>query len=118
MAKHAHRVMLIEHKVWKCTLPNCSWFVYIGQQWVIEGKYVVCWKCNDTFIATKDALRDEMPICDECRHVIKPTTTDADVEDFIKHMTQPIEESEPISDHTPSCPAYFDSTEECICGYK
>ena len=133
MAKHAHRLILIENKVWKCTLNNCSFFVYIGQQWVIEGKHVECWKCNETFVMSKRALKDEMPICDECRNPFAGTEI-TDVDDLISRLSKAaqteiestekdeIEVIEPneneMTDHTPACAAYFNPNDKCTCGYK
>ena len=127
MAKHAHKIALIENKVWRCTLPNCSWFVYTGQQWIIENKHIECWKCGESFMAAKHSLRDEMPICDECRIPLVGKKEEIDAEKFIKHIASmnnqkdEIEINEPDdipTDHTPSCAAYFDPNDTCTCGYR
>lgn len=70
MAKHAHRIILVDKRLWRCTLPGCSWFVYTGQQQIIMGRSVVCWECGSTFQISEEELKRaykyDMPKCDQC----------------------------------------------------
>lgn len=67
MAKHPHLLALINKKTWKCMLDGCSFFVHTGLQHVLVGKSAVCWHCEDKFPLNEMSLKDDKPICDECR---------------------------------------------------
>jgi hypothetical protein len=67
MAKHPHRVILINKKTWRCTLPGCAFFVHLGLAHVLIGKQAICWECGDEFTLDEQAMKDEMPKCTECR---------------------------------------------------
>lgn len=67
MAKHPHRLMLINKKTWKCTLEGCAFFVHTGLAHILEGKTAVCWECGENFTVDARSLRDEMPKCIDCR---------------------------------------------------
>jgi len=67
MAKHAHRIMLHQHKTWRCMLPGCNYFVHRGLEFTIPGKMLNCWGCSDEFVATDESLLEEMPMCDMCK---------------------------------------------------
>lgn len=69
MAKHPHKLILINRKTWKCALPECGFFVHLGLAHVLLGKTAVCWECGELFTVDEDALRDEMPKCADCRLV-------------------------------------------------
>jgi hypothetical protein len=60
--------MLMNKKTWRCTLEGCAFFVHLGLAHVLEGKSAVCWTCGEVFTVTAQALKDEMPNCDDCRH--------------------------------------------------
>lgn len=66
MAKHPHRLILLNKKTWRCTLEGCNFFVHLGLAHVLEGKNSICWSCGEQFTMTARALKDEMPKCDEC----------------------------------------------------
>jgi hypothetical protein len=36
MAKHPHRVILLNKKTWRCTLEGCNFFVHVGLAHVLE----------------------------------------------------------------------------------
>jgi hypothetical protein len=67
MAKHPHRLLLMDKKTWKCTLDGCSFFVHLGLAHILIGKSAVCWGCGDTFTLNEYALKEDQPRCDECR---------------------------------------------------
>lgn len=78
MAKHAHRLMFVDKKMWRCTLPGCSFFVHQGLSYILPGKQAVCWECGETFTLDEYALRDDMPKCHECRSGQKHEEFDID----------------------------------------
>ena len=67
MAKHPHRLMLVDNKTWRCTLSGCTFFVHVGLQYILPGKNAQCWECDETFTLDERALKDEMPKCSRCR---------------------------------------------------
>lgn len=67
MAKHPHLLQLINHKTWRCMLEGCAFFVHTGLAHILIGKTIVCWNCEDKFIASELALEEEKPRCDDCR---------------------------------------------------
>ncbi len=67
MAKHPHRLMLNQKKTWRCTLPNCRYFIHRGLEHTLPGQLSVCWGCGDDFTLDEIALRDDQPKCYDCR---------------------------------------------------
>jgi hypothetical protein len=67
MAKHPHRLILLNKKTWKCTLDGCNFFVHLGLAHVLLGKTAICWECSEQFTVDEYALRDDMPKCFDCR---------------------------------------------------
>lgn len=67
MAKHPHRLMLLNKKTWRCTLEGCTFFVHLGLVHILWGKSAVCWTCNEVYTLDQEALKEEMPNCPECR---------------------------------------------------
>ncbi len=70
MAKHPHRLLFINGKTWKCTLPGCSFFVHQGLAHLLLGKQAICWECGEQFTVDARSLEDEQPKCDMCRSVV------------------------------------------------
>jgi len=70
MAKHAHLLLLVNKKTWKCAFEGCAFFVHLGLAHILIGKQAVCWKCDEKFTVTEDSLKVEKPICDDCRTMI------------------------------------------------
>ena len=67
MAKHPHRLMLIDRKTWKCTLPGCAFFVHLGLAHLLQGKTAQCNSCDELFTVDERALKDDAPVCLACR---------------------------------------------------
>ena len=67
MAKHPHRLLLNQKKTWRCTLPNCSYFIHVGLAHILPGKQSICWECSEEFTLSEEALKDDQPVCDRCR---------------------------------------------------
>lgn len=114
MAKHPHLLELVNHKTWRCTLDGCSFFVHIGLEYVLPGKSARCWKCNDIFVLTKDALKDDKPICDDCRLVSRSDESVAvvNIDDYMADMKRKRQKSLDEG-HSPDCEAYIGGV--CIC---
>jgi hypothetical protein len=67
MAKHPHRLILNQKKTWRCTLPGCTYFIHLGLAHTLPGRLSICWECNEEFTLDDEALKDDMPKCDNCR---------------------------------------------------
>ena len=65
--KHPHRLLLMDRRIWRCTLDGCSFFVHLGLAHILPGKLVVCWECGRQFTLDEVAMEDEMPKCGSCR---------------------------------------------------
>jgi len=83
MAKHAHRLMLNEKKTWRCTLPNCRYFIHLGLAHILPGQESICWTCGEQFTLDTRALEDDMPKCAGCRLSEKTGRTQDELTDFI-----------------------------------
>jgi hypothetical protein len=83
MSKHPHKLILMNHKTWKCTLQGCSFFVHKGLEHILVGKSSICWGCGDEFLFDESALSEEMPKCIECR-IARPSQpiTETEVEEM------------------------------------
>jgi len=66
MAKHPHRLALVNKKTWKCTLPGCSFFVHSGLAHLLIGKTAQC-DCGELYNVDERSLQDEIPTCLDCR---------------------------------------------------
>lgn len=121
MAKHPHRLMLMDKKTWRCTLPGCSFFVHLGLAHVLIGKTAICWDCGEQFTFDVLNLKQEMPICDNCRLGIKGEKSldeiNAAIEEKMKQaksFTIAPKGIEVINAHAADCAIYSGS--ECDCG--
>lgn len=70
-SKHTHKFICVgrrgyDSKIWKCALPDCTWFVHLGLSHVMLGKPSTCWECDETFLINDDSLKDDMPKCADC----------------------------------------------------
>jgi hypothetical protein len=69
MAKHPHKLILINNKTWKCALEGCSFFVHLGLQHLLIGKHATCWDCEELFSVSEISLLEPKPRCNECRGI-------------------------------------------------
>jgi len=118
MAKHPHRLLLMNKKTWRCTLGDCTFFVHIGLAHVLPGKQSICWECGDQFTLSEAALKDEMPKCDSCRLGVPQQSieeyTEARIAQAKKRLVQPqLDSVESESAHSPDCDVY--SGLDCSC---
>ena len=72
MAKHTHKFIRVKNsktgaRMWKCALEGCSWFVHEGLAHLIPGKLGICWKCEEPFLIDEFIMREDKPMCPECR---------------------------------------------------
>lgn len=113
MAKHPHLLELVNNKTWRCTLDGCSFFVHIGLAYVLPGKSARCWKCNDIFVLTEDALKDHKPICDDCRLISHgEPSSKFSIDDYMAQQTARRKQSL-AEGHDKDCEAYLGG--ECHC---
>jgi hypothetical protein len=117
MAKHPHKLMLIDNRTWRCMLEGCAFFVHLGLAHVIVGKRIVCWTCGDTFLVEKELSTLEFkPTCGLCHggfEVPSAMELDAYIRDRIEQNKKKkqeekdeIEVIEPDEVHAPDCGVY------------
>jgi hypothetical protein len=63
---HIHKLVK-SGPVWKCAFPDCRFFVYFKQEYVILGRQTICWDCGNAFPLDELAMKEEMPTCTACR---------------------------------------------------
>ena len=128
MAKHPHKLMLVNNRTWRCVLDGCAFFVHLGLAHVIIGKRLICWKCEETFIVHNDLSTGESrPTCNICRtgiDVPSPMDLDAYIQERIEqnkttatgdtHSEDQIEVIEEDEVHSPDCELHAGG--ECSCG--
>lgn len=120
MAKHPHKLMLIDNRTWRCMLDGCAFFVHLGLAHVIVGKRIVCWKCEETFLVRAElSTREPRPECESCRAGIEIPDS-MDLEAYIqkriaqnKKKEDEIEVFEPDEEHAPECEVHVGG--ECTC---
>jgi len=124
MAKHAHQLILLNKKTWRCKLEGCSFFVHLGLAHILENKIGVCNQCGEQFRIDAHSLKEDMPRCSECRTGITPEVA-IDFEEHIKRMNarnmlkeifeedNEIEEIEAEETHAADCMAPYGG--ECSC---
>lgn len=66
MAKHAHKLILMNGKTWKCALPGCTFFVHLGLAHVLINRPAKCWKCDEEFNADESSLSTGKSVCFDC----------------------------------------------------
>lgn len=119
MAKHPHKLILMDKKTWRCILPGCSFFVHLGLAHVLIGKLAICSKCGEQFTLNERALQDDMPQCNTCRiGVLDEMDIDTYMAEMKKRNQKPeekdeIEVIEPDEAHSSECAIY--TTGECDC---
>ena len=87
MAKHTHKLILMNKKTWRCALPGCSYFLHTGLEHLLPGKPIKCWGCGDDFNVTESALGDarngdDMPKCANCTMGRDTGTSTGDMNDM------------------------------------
>jgi hypothetical protein len=83
---HTHKyikVMGTYVYVWRCADPGCVHFVYKPQEFIISGRYSICWGCGLRFIMDDKSMEEDMPRCLECRN---PSIKEMDPDDFMEHI--------------------------------
>lgn len=122
MAKHPHKLMLLNKKTWRCAIEGCSFFVHLGLAHVLIGKTGICWICGDQYTIDARALDDELPRCIMCR---TDRISPMDLDEFIELQRKkkqstpaPVEpekdEIEVIAEHAADCESFNGG--DCTCG--
>lgn len=68
--RHAHkyhRVTTTFGKVWACALPDCTHYMPQHMENLLPGKQSICWNCEEIFVLNPMNMKDEQPVCDECK---------------------------------------------------
>lgn len=71
MAKHPHKLILMNGRTWRCTLDGCSYFVHLGLAHILPGKQATCNECEEIFRLDEYALKEIMPRCGACREGLR-----------------------------------------------
>ena len=80
---HTHKYHLVQlkiGKVWACALPKCSHYMPIHLEELVPGKESLCWDCNKPTILDPINMKDDRPICINCRTGINSEDLDIDIE--------------------------------------
>lgn len=62
-----HRIQLDFGRVWACALSDCTHYMPKHMENLVEGKQSFCWNCNEIFILDSISMKDDKPICINCR---------------------------------------------------
>ena len=76
--EHTHKYekkMLGSHMVFKCAIPGCHHYI---RKELAEGRFSVCWRCEETFVLDKVALGLRRPHCIPCTKFKKKHTEKVD----------------------------------------
>lgn len=123
MAKHPHKLLLIEGRTWRCVLDGCAFFVHLGLAHVITGKRIICWNCEDTFqVLSELSTKEPRPICPICKGEAFHIPTQLDIDELIKQKIAARKKAEEDTEdevevevtHTSECASY--SGDACDCG--
>lgn len=64
-----HKVLVNTTKVWACGEPECYHFMPDNLKDLIPGRASKCWSCEDTFILDPINMKDDKPICINCKAI-------------------------------------------------
>jgi hypothetical protein len=62
-----HRITLKFGQIWACALPTCNHHMPNVYEETLPGKASLCWKCDGQFILTEDKMKDDQPLCNDCK---------------------------------------------------
>jgi len=69
--KHTHKYMRQQlskfNTGWRCVLDYCEHYLPRNVEDTIEGRMSVCWGCSEDFKLDSYALKDDRPMCIDCR---------------------------------------------------
>ncbi len=71
--RHIHKYRKLHLKfrnIWSCALDDCSHHMPHDLTDKLIGKASLCWRCGEKFILDEDNMKDDMPVCYNC----KPST--------------------------------------------
>lgn len=85
--RHIHKYARVNNaymRVWRCMLPDCSHYLPNHQEFLLEGKYTMCWKCGNTCIMNPAQMDMDKPLCDECLGVPETTSISPGLMELMK----------------------------------
>jgi hypothetical protein len=115
MAKHPHKLLLLNGKTWRCVRDGCAFFVHSGLAHILIGKQAICWDCEEQFALAQWSLKDDKPICNDCRSLRAGVQSEA-LDDYIERKltaAKTVIKSEVVEDHSPDCDSWDGG--ECSC---
>lgn len=68
--RHIHKYYRAELSfgdVWACALPDCTHYMPQHMEGLMNGKYSVCWECNERMVMHPGNLNMSRPVCDTCK---------------------------------------------------
>lgn len=72
--RHIHKYRRVEisgFKVWACAIGDCPHYMPRHLETMVLGKFSYCWECNKQITLDDVSMRDDNPLCYDCKHGIK-----------------------------------------------
>lgn len=64
--RHTHKYRKLQSQVWACGLPDCTHYMPLNLVETMEGRFSLCWSCDEKFILGENDLKVDKPICEKC----------------------------------------------------
>lgn len=84
--QHKHKFLKInyngrnaKYSVFRCVLPGC---VFSRHSILCFGYIVICWKCGEEFVMTRQNCLQKKPHCKNCTRISHLDTTDRDLKNL------------------------------------
>lgn len=68
--RHTHKYYKVEigsSKVWACALGDCNHYMPKNLEKLVVGKLSYCWNCNKEMNLNATNMKDDKPICIDCK---------------------------------------------------
>lgn len=68
--RHTHKYHHVDTpygKLWSCALPDCNHHMPAHYEATLPGKYSICWQCGEKFILNPENMKQDKPICENCK---------------------------------------------------
>lgn len=70
--RHTHKYHRLTDGLWHCALPNCTHYLPRNMPLTtIMDKDSICWQCDKKFQIDSENIKQDKPICSDCRAGIK-----------------------------------------------
>lgn len=97
--KHTHKYFRGHNELWACGWPDCTHYMPGNVQFMMEGRFSICWICESRMILSRANLKQIRPICNECNNKALGVSDSREklIDDMIRRK---IEENARITDLT------------------